>query len=138
MSNTYAIVVNPDMDVDTLRVENIDKKDNRVGIHNICDWLGSTEIGRYEFAIDTALWFTNTTENLNIVGTGLLGNRKALYGNVVITTWTKRGIDTEGIPETRLPEVWSWIEEVISYNKMYMETHDMTLPQLRRFIEEGI
>ena len=138
MSNTYAIVINPDMDVDTLRVENIDKKDNRIGIHNICEWLGSTEIGRYEFAIDTCLWFTPTTENLNIVGTGLLGNRKPLYGNVVITTWTKRGIDTEGIPESRLPEVWSWIEEVISYNKMYMETQDMTLPQLRRFIEEGI
>lgn len=138
MTNTYAVIVNPDMDVDTLKVENINPTDKKIGLYNLSEWLGSTEMGRYEFAPDKCLWFANTKEQLNLVGTGLLGNRKAIYGNIVITTWEKRGIDAEGITERDLPEVWVWVEEIIAYNKMYAETHDMTLEQLRRFVEEGI
>jgi hypothetical protein len=67
-----------------------------------------------------------------------MGNRVVIRGNVVITTWTKKGPESEGIPEMELPEVWVWVEEIIAYNKMYMDTHDMTIEQLRTFVEKEI
>jgi hypothetical protein len=136
--NTYAIVVHDDLEVDTLRVENIDSKDQRVGIHNIADWLGTTEIGRYEFSPDLSMWFANSEAPLNLVGTGFLGNRKCIYGPIVITTWERRGIDSEGVPESQLPYTWSIIEETITYAKMYADTHDLTIDQLKHQVEEGI
>jgi len=138
MTNTYALIINPDNDIHTLKITNTDDKDQKVYIHNLIEWLDSTSMGRYEFAPDKCLWFAVCDDSLNLIGTQLMGGRVAIRGNVVITTWTKRGPEAEGIPESDLPEVWLWIEEIIAYNKMYMETHDMTIEQLRRYVEEGI
>lgn len=138
MNNTYAVVIDPEMDVHTIKINNVDMHDQRVGMYNLVEWLGSSEMGRYEFAPDRCLWFAPVDDTMNLVGVGLLGNRVVLRGNVVITTWTKKGPDSEGIPENELPETWSWIEEVITYNKTYMKDYGMTIDELRQFVEEGI
>jgi hypothetical protein len=107
-------------------------------MYNLIEWLDSSEMGRFEFAPNKSLWFAPVDDDLNLVGTGLMGNRVVIRGNVVITTWTKKGPESEGIPEMELPEVWVWVEEIIAYNKMYMDTHDMTIEQLRTFVEKEI
>ena len=138
MNNTYAIIIDPEMEVHTLRIDNQDDNNQQVGMHNLMEWLSSTAFGRFEFSPDKCMWFAMIDDDLNPVATGLMGNRVVIRGNVVITTWSKRGVDCEGIPETDLPDTWVMIEEVITYNKMYMDTHDLSLEQLRKHIEEKI
>jgi hypothetical protein len=138
MTNTYALVIDPDNDIHTLRLANTNQEDQKVYMHNLIEWLDSSSMGRFEFAPDKCLWFAPVDDTLNLVGTGLMGNRVVIRGNVVITTWTKRGPDAEGIPERDIPELWTWIEEIVAYNKMYCETHDMTIEQLRTFVEGEI
>jgi hypothetical protein len=138
MTNTYALVISPDNEVNTLRLANVDQEDQKVYMHNLIEWLDSSSMGRFEFAADKCLWFAPVDDTLNLVGVGLMGNRVVIRGNVVITTWEKRGPESEGIPERDIPELWTWIEEIVSYNKMYAETHDMTIEQLRTFVEEEI
>ena len=139
MPDTYVLVIDTTLDFHTLKVTNADPKDQKVGLHNLAEWIESTELGRYEFAPNSALWFSKPSQpDLNIIATGLVGGRVAIHGTVAITTWTRRGIDAQGIPDSELVETWSWVEEIVAYNKMYMDTHDMTLPQLQRFIQDGI
>lgn len=138
MKTTYAIVIDTEMEIHTIRVANTTPEDQRIGMFNLAEWLGSTALGRYEFAPDVSIWFTQTDEPLNIVGTALLDNRVAIKGTVAITTWTKRGIDSEGLSESQIPEVWGWLEEIVAFNKMYMDTHDLTLEQRRTQIEGDI
>jgi hypothetical protein len=138
MNNTYALVITPDNEVNTLRLANVDQEDTKVGMHNLIEWLDSTQMGRFEFAPSKCLWFAPVDDTLNLVGVGLMGNRVVIRGNVVITTWEKRGPESEGIPERDIPELWTWIEEIVTYNKMYADTHDMTLEQLRTFVEQEI
>jgi hypothetical protein len=138
MINTYAVVIDPDMDVHTIKINNLDDSNQQVGMYNLVEWLGSSEMGRFEFAPNRCMWFAPVDDVTNVVAVGLLGNRVVIRGNVVITTWTKKGPESEGIPENELTETWSWIEELITYNKAYMKDSNMTLDELRQFVEEGI
>lgn len=138
MTNTYAIVISPDNEVNTLRLANVDQEDQKVYIHNLIEWLDSSSMGRFEFSAGKCLWFAPVDDTMNLVGVGLMGNRVVIRGNVVITTWEKRGPESEGIPERDIPELWTWIEEIVTYNQMYAETHDLTIEQLRTFVEEEI
>ena len=138
MTNTYALVISPDNEVNTLRLANVDQEDQKVYMHNLIEWLDSSSMGRFEFAPSKCLWFAPVDDDLNLVGTGLMGNRVVIRGNVVITTWERKGPDSEGIPERDIPELWVWVEEIVAYNKMYMDTHDMTIEQLRTFVEGEI
>lgn len=138
MSDTYVLVIDPTLEYHTVKVDNADPQDKKVGLHNLSEWIESTELGRYEFAPDKALWFSRLEEPVNIIGTGLVGSKVALKGTVVITTWTRRGIDAKGMSESELVEVWGWVEEIVAYNKMYMHTHDLSLPQLQQFIKDEI
>jgi hypothetical protein len=136
---TYILVIDPDLEYYTVRVENVDPQDTKVGLHNLSEWIESTELGRYEFAPDKALWFHKPSKpDLNIIATGLVGGKVALHGTVAITTWTRRGIDAKGLQDSELVEVWGWVEEIVAYNKMYMHTKDLTLPQLQTFIQTEI
>ena len=138
MTNTYAVVVSPDNEVNTLRLANVDDEDQKVYIHNLIEWLDSSSMGRFEFAPSKCLWFAPVDDTMNLVGVGLMGNRVVIRGNVVITTWENRGTESEGIPERDIPELWTWIEEIVSYNKIYCQTHDLTIEQLRTFVEKEI
>jgi hypothetical protein len=138
MTNTYALVISPDNDVNTLRITNVEQDDQRVQMFNLIEWLDSSQMGRFEFSAGKCLWFAPVDDELNLIGTGLMGNRVVIRGNVVITTWEKRGPEAEGIPEAQLPELWSWVEEVIQFNNDYMKENKMTLNELRKYVEENI
>jgi len=138
MINTYALILNPENNVHTVRIVNVEDNNQKVQVHNLMEWLDSTEFGRFEFAPDKCLWFAPVDDDINLLGMGLMGNRVIIRGNVIITTWTKRGPEAEGIPEAEVPEVWTWIEEIIQFNKDFMKDNGMTLEELRQYVEEGI
>lgn len=138
MADIYAIILDPSLEVTTLRVENIDLNDHKIGIHNISEWVDDTEFARHQFAEGFAMWFSPNGEDFNVVGSSLMGNHYVIKGPVVLTTWARRGIDTKGILDEQIPTVWLWIEEIIAFNKLQMDAFDITLGTLKKRVENEI